>query len=738
MIIHSQENNITKGNVGSETQFSIKASAQAFEVLASGLYSNEILAIIRELSANAWDSHVAAGKLDVPIEIQLPTSLDPTFYVKDFGTGLSHDQITTLYTTVFESDKQDSNNFIGGLGLGSKSPFSYASSFIVESRYEGLIRFYSCYKDESDIPTIALMAMQNTDESNGLTIKLSVKQEDIYRFNDNARKALMYYDPMPNVVAGTNMPFSPYAISHTISGSNWKIRDSQYEARMTGPYVVQGFISYPINGSLLREHEMSPLAASLTHTAIDFNMNIGDVDVAASREALKYRPSTIKILIEAFEVAALELYASIQANFSDCKNKWEVGMLYDQFQQRSGYEFGCVFRSFQQNAPFMWNDEAVTNSLTIDVTEIKNTYITTYVKASGRKKVGLSCSKTWVPHQPHKTYNIVVNDNTHIITDTVSKSNLQLYIDYMNNLQSCDHATLIVIRPTSRTTHVPSEINDIVQKIGCSNVVVAERIVPTTPKKKYSYKKKNNSERLRWVGFRVRETRWGRDEVHRVYSKFCWSSETIDLSLGGFYVPVDRFAPIDSAGVGVHFDEFIRNAQHLDIIPDNVPIYGFSKAQVEILDSNSGWINLFDHVDRLFKLMSADGSIYGSTVSKGIIDNIGKSFASKSIDVWDRVGPTIIDGKFKRFLKRMVDCVTAAAVIKYKQCHIRSLVSQLGIKDPSKQIIDQLHEEWWNLVSVEYPMISHTLNGWMDDRCFNDIIQYVNMIENISLTKTLE
>ena len=111
-------------NVGEIGEFRIRNSAKAFNILSSGLYANKIRAIVRELSCNAVDSHVAAGKQDTPFDIHLPNTLEPWFSIRDYGLGLSHDQVINIYTTYFESTKTDSNEFIGALGLGSKSPFS--------------------------------------------------------------------------------------------------------------------------------------------------------------------------------------------------------------------------------------------------------------------------------------------------------------------------------------------------------------------------------------------------------------------------------------------------------------------------------------------------------------------------------------------------------------------------------------------------------------------------------------
>ena len=41
-----------------ELGFRIEASSKAFEILANNLYKDKILAVVRELSCNAFDAHV--------------------------------------------------------------------------------------------------------------------------------------------------------------------------------------------------------------------------------------------------------------------------------------------------------------------------------------------------------------------------------------------------------------------------------------------------------------------------------------------------------------------------------------------------------------------------------------------------------------------------------------------------------------------------------------------------------
>ena len=93
MKLHTESKTVTRGGIQSESTFTIKTTAKAFDILSSGLYTDPITAIIRELSCNAYDAHVAAGKPDIPFEIHIPTRLEPYFSVKDDGIGLSDEDI---------------------------------------------------------------------------------------------------------------------------------------------------------------------------------------------------------------------------------------------------------------------------------------------------------------------------------------------------------------------------------------------------------------------------------------------------------------------------------------------------------------------------------------------------------------------------------------------------------------------------------------------------------------------
>src|ERR1041385_7824447 len=98
-ITAQQQNVIVSAGLPESTKFRIKSSAKAFQILSSSLYPDPVKAIIRELGTNAADSHIAAGKREVPFSVQLPSTLAPEFVIRDFGTGISPDRVMTVYRT---------------------------------------------------------------------------------------------------------------------------------------------------------------------------------------------------------------------------------------------------------------------------------------------------------------------------------------------------------------------------------------------------------------------------------------------------------------------------------------------------------------------------------------------------------------------------------------------------------------------------------------------------------------
>lgn len=191
-------------NVGETNEFTIKANGKAFRALISTLYENKVQSIVREIWSNALDAHIAAGNEDRPFLVTFPTMFNPTFIVRDFGVSLEHHEVMKLYTTVFESTKEDTNDATGKFGLGSKSPFAYTDTFSVCAIKDGQKRFYSAVIGKTGIPAIHFLGSEPTSEENGVEVSFPIKTDDIRAFRNAALRVSHGFSVKPEVIRGAD------------------------------------------------------------------------------------------------------------------------------------------------------------------------------------------------------------------------------------------------------------------------------------------------------------------------------------------------------------------------------------------------------------------------------------------------------------------------------------------------------------------------------------------------------
>ena len=237
-----QEDNLVLSNGTGEKKFTIAATAKAFQILSSALYSRKVEAIVRELSCNAYDSHVQAGCADRPFAIYLPNEWESEFAVEDFGIGLDDDAVMNIYTSYFTSTKTDSNEVIGGLGLGSKTPFAYTDSFNIRARKDGVERTYNAYISSSGEPSVSLLTEHATTEPNGVKVTVPVRAGDRQQFIDDCVKVHRWFSVKPEYHGYSGVLNVDNAVLADIEEHGHVIINARNCVHYTGAYSYSDFV----------------------------------------------------------------------------------------------------------------------------------------------------------------------------------------------------------------------------------------------------------------------------------------------------------------------------------------------------------------------------------------------------------------------------------------------------------------------------------------------------------------
>lgn len=677
---------VDRDGLATNNEFTMQFNAKMAKILSDGLYADKVQSIIRELSCNAVDSHVASGQPDRPIEVHLPTTWEPWFYVRDFGTGLDHDEILSVFTRYGASTKTHSNDLMGQLGLGSKSPFSYVDAFDVTSVKNGVRRQYSMYKNEQGMPSVALLDQRDTDEPNGVTVKMPVKMGDYSDFAGKAVRVYRWFTVKPSITGRTDLNFDQYPI--LISGTDWNIYKLADYSHMP-PMAVMGLVAYPIERDILANLNETQLA--LLKMPISMQFDIGDLEISASREALGYDPRTQAAIRRKLDHVYSELKVLIEDQFKSATTLWEAKKIwYTLFEK---YDLRSLKNLFASNG-ITWNGEVIKNSQ-IDVDVSTNALELRWWKSTTNGGVLKKVTNGAAVVVPGRGDTVIINDD-----GSPGKGRVKLYCEA--NDQS--NSTVWYFHSFKDIT-----VDQLREKIGNVPCVLTSQL-PAQARKP----RQVNMAPMAEINY---------DEV---------TAMDIDMNLGGVYVELNnRLAVYNNKAYELRHLHNIRSlCVKSGILTDGQKLYAPRRSMKTKIKDMANWTNLFDLIAEKVKshFTSATLEIIANTEEF-------KSYRSETKigDLWNKI-PT----------PARSDSVMSKYILTVK--HMESIANQnknnVYIVDLAKglHIVPALPAPAFNLRQMEgallnhYPMLRMAMDhyyGSMDrgKKDYENMVQYVNIVD---------
>lgn len=388
-------------NIKSETRdFGIDAEdAQGLTILLRDtLYEDKILAPIREYITNAFDATEEKFPTKVfnrptAIHIKLPNSDMPQFSVRDFGHGLTEDEINNIYTRYGKSTKRDSNTVAGCFGIGSKSYAAYTDKATIVSRTienkKLCLRTYIMYLDESQrakIKKVSEEIFDSWDTTNfinntGIEITWGIKLDDINSVKSKFEilynswdidkyRALIFekcsesndtyigFKEIEIEKIEYSVDEEDFSIIQNKEGESyqkqqWSYKHNRYRA--VDSTIIMGPIPYPLKTETIRNSLTEEQISFLSISGLRLKMDLGSVGVTGSREGLSYNELTIAAIVSKIELCLKKYTKIILKSVDNCTTWFDAYTKAADLRKSIPEELRKSIKFEWQGMPLDWN-----------------------------------------------------------------------------------------------------------------------------------------------------------------------------------------------------------------------------------------------------------------------------------------------------------------------------------------------------------------------------------------------
>jgi hypothetical protein len=270
--------------------------------LRDKIYSDKILAVVREYACNALDEH-KKHKIEQPVRfgLRVGSGEEPSsFFVRDYAKGLSEDDIRNVFGMYFRSTKSGSNDQIGGFGIGSKAGHSYTDTFYVKSFYNGVCSLYACTLGggNTGVPVghIFKVSEEPTSET-GLEVSLEIKTTTDYAKFSNHCYDFCTFCSQNIILHLNNVEVLPLKPSYEETVSDFKFRFYNDVSDYMNVKIHMGDVCYDKNVFASTYNDICTGKIN-KNTVMVVEVPMGKMTLPISREGFEVTPANNRVLNE--------------------------------------------------------------------------------------------------------------------------------------------------------------------------------------------------------------------------------------------------------------------------------------------------------------------------------------------------------------------------------------------------------------------------------------------------------
>ena len=263
------------------------AALRMTQHLSETIYSNKVLAVVREALTNSNDEHIKF-KIERPVETGIRDNEGQyEFFARDFAEGLDEQGVREVFAMYGESRKNHTNDLAGGFGVGTGIFPSYNNSAVITSHYKGEKKVYSLVRGANEegflVGYCYLIHTEPTDET-GIEVCVPIKNEDLSKFVSELEKFVQFspYKITAKILDREVIPF-PIIRKETHEGIDFTLFEGPYGRLNNVASLQMGGVEY--------EYMQLPEGFSVkgNHSLV-VNMPVGSMTIPLSREKFHDTP----------------------------------------------------------------------------------------------------------------------------------------------------------------------------------------------------------------------------------------------------------------------------------------------------------------------------------------------------------------------------------------------------------------------------------------------------------------
>jgi len=324
MIIEKHKEELKSNSDYNSITFGIDTSEHIMPIFIdflSRLYTNPLQTLMYEYVQNALDSHTMANKEDVPIKITLPNKLDPHYIVRDYGVSMNHDEVKNIFSQALKSTKRNNNKTIGGYGVGKLVFSPYCGVMFLTTWKHGIKTIYQCRLKDGN-GEITTILKENSDEEQGVEIKIPVPEKDFNIFYNKAKLSYAFLKTKP-IIKGFDINLNLEYFFKTDKYSLLKNKNLNSIATI-------GNIPFNIDPTNFKNIDYE-LKSILNRIPVILHFDVGEIDHTPSRDNLEYNDKTVNKILERLKELGVFLKKFITEDINESKTIYKARIKYCQY-----------------------------------------------------------------------------------------------------------------------------------------------------------------------------------------------------------------------------------------------------------------------------------------------------------------------------------------------------------------------------------------------------------------------